>query len=329
MKQVTEYDKPLVQAENLKKYFYGKKHWNRQRETVKALDGVSLEIARGEVLGVVGESGCGKSTLGRVMLRLTEATGGDIFYDGESIRHYGKEQMRQMRKKMRMIFQDPYASLNPRMTVHEIIRAPLDAFRIGTMAEREDKVRAMMEEVSLGPHTFNRYPHEFSGGQRQRIVIARALVSEPEFVVCDEPVSALDVSVRSQVLNLMSDLKQKKNLTYLFISHDLSVVYHICDRIAVMYLGRVVEIAEREELFAHPLHPYTQALLSAIPVPDVDHQPERILLSGEVPSPLDPPSGCLFHPRCGWATARCREEMPIRREAGCGHWVACHLCKDP
>lgn len=313
----------LLEVSNLKKYFFGSHHLNGTRDTVKAVDDVTFSVRKGEVLGIVGESGCGKSTLGRVLLGLLDATDGTITYNGENPASFDKERKRRMYQKMRMIFQDPYASLNPRMTVREIIRAPLDAFQIGNKEERERRVRKIMEEVSLGSHTLNRYPHEFSGGQRQRIVIARALVCDPEFIVCDEPVSALDVSVRSQVLNLMDEMKKKRNLTYLFISHDLSVVHHICDRIIVMYLGKIVELADKKELFANPVHPYTKAFLSAIPVPDIDHKREQILLQGEIPSPLNPPSGCAFHTRCCEASEECRCVQPKLIEVSPGHWVAC------
>ena len=292
---------------------------------VHAVDSVDLTIYEGETIGVVGESGCGKSTLGRCILQLIRPTAGNVLYRGEDITKLNKEQMRQMRRKMQLIFQDPYASLNPRMTVLELIMAPLEAFGIGTMEERVKRVKEIMELVGMPENMMNRYPHEFSGGQRQRIVIARALVLNPEFVVCDEPVSALDVSVRAQVLNLIQELKKKKHLTYMFISHDLSVVKYISDRIAVMYLGRIVEIAEKNELYNNPQHPYTKALLSAIPIPDVDNKMKREILTGDVPSPLNPPSGCYFHTRCKYATERCKTECPALHDVGNGHMVACHL----
>ena len=293
--------------------------------TVHAVDDVSLAVRRGQTLGLVGESGCGKSTLGRCILQLIRPTAGNVLYRGEDITKLNKEQMRQMRRKMQLIFQDPYASLNPRMTVLELIMAPLEAFGIGTMEERVKRVKEIMELVGMPENMMNRYPHEFSGGQRQRIVIARALVLNPEFVVCDEQVSALDVSVRAQVLNLIQELKKKKHLTYMFISHDLSVVKYISDRIAVMYLGRIVEIAEKNELYNNPQHPYTKALLSAIPIPDVDNKMKREILTGDVPSPLNPPSGCYFHTRCKYATERCKTECPALHDVGNGHMVACHL----
>ena len=316
----------LVDIQGLKKNFITAKTFTgKPLKTVRAVDDVSLQIYQGETLGVVGESGCGKSTFGRSILRLIEPTEGEILYQGENITTYGKEEMRQMRKKMQLIFQDPYASLNPRMTVFELIKAPLDAFHIGTAQEKYDRVREIMDLVGMPEKMMNRYPHEFSGGQRQRIVIARALVLNPEFVVCDEPVSALDVSIRAQILNLLQELKKKKNLTYLFISHDLSVVKYISDRIAVMYLGRVVEIADKNELYNHPAHPYTKALLSAIPIPDVDCTMKRVVLDGDVPSPINPPSGCHFHTRCKYATDKCRTQCPKLKAINGSHQVACHL----
>ncbi len=319
----------LVQLKDVKKEFVTSKTWTgKPLKVVHAVDQVSLSIYKGETIGVVGESGCGKSTLGRCILRLLTPTSGDVVYRGESITDYSKEQMRQMRRKMQLIFQDPYASLNPRMTVLELIRAPLDAFGIGNGQERTRKVKEIMELVGMPENMMNRYPHEFSGGQRQRIVIARALVLDPEFVVCDEPVSALDVSVRAQVLNLIQELKKTKDLTYLFISHDLSVVKYVSDRIAVMYLGRVVEVAEKEELYQNPAHPYTRALLSSIPIPDVDNRMKREVLTGDVPSPLNPPSGCYFHTRCKHATEQCRTRCPQLHDIGGGHLAACHLWAD-
>ena len=315
----------LIETVDLKKYYTGKRHIGRQPDVVKALDGVSISVCAGETLGVVGESGCGKSTLGRTILRLIQATSGDVLYRGQSIMGLSEKEMRFMRQKLQMVFQDPYASLNPRMTVREIIQSPLDAFRLGTSAERLERVQQIMERVSLGPQMMERYPHEFSGGQRQRIVIARALILKPEFVVCDEPVSALDVSVRSQVLNLMRELQREMNLAYLFISHDLSVVRHISDRVAVMYLGHVVELADKAELFENPCHPYTKALMSAIPVPDVDCKKQKIILQGDIPTPINPPKGCPFHTRCPNAQPRCAEEKPPMTAVSGHHQVACHL----
>ena len=323
---MSEDKKVLLEVQKVKKEFVTSKSLTgKPLKIVHAVDSVDLTIYEGETIGVVGESGCGKSTLGRCILQLIRPTAGNVLYRGEDITKLNKEQMRQMRRKMQLIFQDPYASLNPRMTVLELIMAPLEAFGIGTMEERVQRVKEIMELVGMPENMMNRYPHEFSGGQRQRIVIARALVLNPEFVVCDEPVSALDVSVRAQVLNLIQELKKKKHLTYMFISHDLSVVKYISDRIAVMYLGRIVEIAEKNELYNNPQHPYTKALLSAIPIPDVDNKMKREILTGDVPSPLNPPSGCYFHTRCKYATERCKTECPALRDVGNGHMVACHL----
>lgn len=323
---MSEDKKVLLEVQKVKKEFVTSKSLTgKPLKIVHAVDSVDLTIYEGETIGVVGESGCGKSTLGRCILQLIRPTAGNVLYRGEDITKLNKEQMRQMRRKMQLIFQDPYASLNPRMTVLELIMAPLEAFGIGTMEERVQRVKEIMELVGMPENMMNRYPHEFSGGQRQRIVIARALVLNPEFVVCDELVSALDVSVRAQVLNLIQELKKKKHLTYMFISHDLSVVKYISDRIAVMYLGRIVEIAEKNELYNNPQHPYTKALLSAIPIPDVDNKMKREILTGDVPSPLNPPSGCYFHTRCKYATERCKTECPVLHDVGNGHMVACHL----
>ncbi len=323
---MSEDKKVLLEVQKVKKEFVTSKSLTgKPLKIVHAVDSVDLTIYEGETIGVVGESGCGKSTLGRCILQLIRPTAGNVLYRGEDITKLNKEQMRQMRRKMQLIFQDPYASLNPRMTVLELIMAPLEAFGIGTMEERVQRVKEIMELVGMPENMMNRYPHEFSGGQRQRIVIARSLVLNPEFVVCDEPVSALDVSVRAQVLNLIQELKKKKHLTYMFISHDLSVVKYISDRIAVMYLGRIVEIAEKNELYNNPQHPYTKALLSAIPIPDVDNKMKREILTGDVPSPLNPPSGCYFHTRCKYATERCKTECPALHDVGNGHMVACHL----
>ena len=321
-----EQNQTLIDVQGLKKnYITAKTFTGKPLKTVHAVDNVNLRIYKGETLGVVGESGCGKSTLGRTILRLVEPTEGKIIYNGTDITGFHKEEMRQMRKKMQLIFQDPYASLNPRMTVLELIKAPLDAFESGNNEAKTEKVKEIMELVGMPEKMMNRYPHEFSGGQRQRIVIARSLVLDPEFVVCDEPVSALDVSVRAQVLNLLQKLKHKKELTYLFISHDLSVVKYVSDRIAVMYLGRVVEIADKKELYNNPCHPYTKALLSAIPIPDVDCAMKRVVLEGDVPSPINPPTGCHFHTRCKYATERCKTECPALKNINGTHQIACHL----
>lgn len=319
----------LLETKNLSKYFTGKKGLlNRQPAQVKAVDHVSLTVNKGETLGLVGESGCGKSTLGRTILRLIPATEGQVLYNGEDILTYDKKKMWEMRRKLQIIFQDPYSSLNPRMTVYDLISAPLEVYKIGTKAERREMVEEILQEVGLDKQYLNRFPHEFSGGQRQRIGIARALILNPEFVVCDEAVSALDVSVRAQVLNLMRNMQQKKNLTYLFISHDLSVVRHISDRIAVMYLGSVAEVAGKAQLYSNPMHPYTKALLSAIPLPDVKKKRQRIILQGDVPSAYNPPSGCKFHTRCPYATDRCKQEIPVLRQMEKEHQVACHRAEE-
>ena len=316
----------LVEVKDLKKQFVASKSIFKNKSTyVNAVNGITLNIKRGETLGLVGESGCGKSTLGRTILRLTPATSGQVIFDGQDIGKLSNEDMRQMRKRMQMIFQDPYSCLNPRMNILELVRAPLDVFKIGTREERVEKVKEMLEIVGMGEQHMMRYPHEFSGGQRQRVGIARALISNPEFVVCDEPVSALDVSVRASVLNLMNQLQERFGLTFLFISHDLSVVKHISDRVAVMYLGGIVEITSKDELYKNPLHPYTKALLSAIPLPDPSRKAAPKILEGDLPSPYNPPTGCRFHTRCEHCTARCKEEAPVLKDMGGGHQVACHL----
>lgn len=316
----------LLEVKGVKKYFpITGGVFQKVVGNVKAVDGVDMYIKRGETLGLVGESGCGKSTLGRVILRLLDATEGAINYGGKDVLKLKKEEMREMRKKMQIIFQDPYASLNPRMTVGDIIGEPMDIFGLASGHAKEEKVLDLLHIVGLGTQHIRRYPHEFSGGQRQRVGIARALAVDPELIICDEPVSALDVSVRSQVLNLMQELQQKFGLTYLFISHDLSVVKHISDRVSVMYLGKVVEIAEKNELYDKPLHPYTRALLSAIPIPDPEVKRERIILEGDVPSPVNPPSGCHFHTRCKYAKPECSKVEPKLKDVGGEHFVACHL----
>lgn len=316
----------LLETKDLRKYFSGKKGlFHLNPPVVKAVDDINLTIHKGETLGLVGESGCGKSTLGRTILKLIPMTSGQVIYNGEDIAAYDKKQMWEMRKRMQIIFQDPYSSLNPRMTVYDLVSAPLEVYGIGSAAERKEMVISILNDVGLDKQYLNRFPHEFSGGQRQRIGIARALILNPEFVVCDEAVSALDVSVRAQVLNLMKKMQQKRNLTYLFISHDLSVVRHVSDRVAVMYLGSVVEIADKQDLYGAPLHPYTRALLSAIPIPDANRKRNRIILEGDVPSAYNPPSGCKFHTRCPYATDRCREEVPALRDMCGGHSVACHF----
>ncbi len=290
---------------------------------IKAVDGVGFTIREGETLGLVGESGCGKSTIGRTILHLHEPTSGDVEFDGQNIFSLTKNELKTMRRNMQIIFQDPYASLNPRRPISDSIMAGLKIHKIGTPNERSELVMDMLHRVGLEPYHAHRYPHEFSGGQRQRIGIARAIALRPKFIVCDEPVSALDVSIQSQVLNLLQDLQDEFGLTYLFIAHNLSVVEHISDRVAVMYLGKIVELAPRLELFRNALHPYTQALMSAIPLPKPNLKRERVILKGEVPSPQNPPSGCHFHPRCPVAMDICAEEVPEFVEIGPEHWVSC------
>ncbi len=302
----------------------------RQHASVRAVEEVSLEIYAGETLGLVGESGCGKSTLGRTVLRLLDPTAGAIRFGGQDITHLPQAQLRPLRRRMQMIFQDPYASLNPRMTVGATVGEPLEIHGLaGTRARRDETVAELLLRVGLRPDAAHRYPHEFSGGQRQRVGIARALAVSPEFIVCDEPISALDVSIQAQIVNLLQDLQAERDLTYLFISHDLKIVQHICDRVAVMYLGRVVELAESATLYREPRHPYTQALLSAVPVPDPTKRRSRVILQGDVPSPLRPPSGCAFHPRCPVKDKpeACFKEVPRLRVLGNGSQAACHVAE--
>lgn len=316
---------PFIEVKDLVKSFPIKGGlFSREVASVKAVQGVSLEIKRGETLGLVGESGCGKSTLGRCLIRLIEPTSGEVRIDGQSVTGANSQQLRALRRKMQIIFQDPYASLNPRMTVGSIISEPLEIHKLqNSRKDRLDRVKQLIELVGLRPEHINRYPHEFSGGQRQRIGIARALAVEPSFIVCDEPVSALDVSIQAQVINLLMDLQQSLGLTYLFIAHDLKVVEHISNRVAVMYLGKVVEIAEADELYQNPMHPYTRALLSAIPVPDPRRKEQRIILTGDAPSPIHPPSGCHFHPRCPDMIEECKVTCPTLRLTRPEHRTAC------
>jgi oligopeptide transport system ATP-binding protein len=301
----------------------------RQVGAVHAVDGVSFEIKRGETLGLVGESGCGKSTTGRTILQLYKPTAGGINFDGVDLVNLKGEELRHMRRKMQMIFQDPYASLNPRMTVADIVGEPLMVHNVATAKEIRERVDHLLNLVKMEPSFANRYPHEFSGGQRQRIGVARALALQPSFIICDEPISALDVSIQAQVVNLLEELQEQFNLTYLFIAHDLSMVRHISNRVAVMYLGIIAELADRDEIYLHPLHPYTQALLSAVPIPDpvADAKRQRVILEGDVPSPVNPPSGCRFRTRCPIADKICAEERPEFRELKPGHFVACHFAE--
>lgn len=318
-------DKPLLQVENLKKWFpVGGGFLKAPTKHVKAVDGVSFSVKSGETFGIVGESGCGKSTLGRTILRLLEPTEGKIYFSGLDIAYLKRKELQKLRRDLQIIFQDPYASLNSRMKVGKIIEEPLIIHGIGSEEERKEKVEKLLEIVGLNKESKQKHPHEFSGGQRQRIGIARALILNPKLIICDEPVSALDVSIQSQILNLLKELQEKFNLTYIFISHDLSVVQYISDRVAVMYLGRIVELADKEKLFNNPLHPYTKALLSAIPLPDVETKKERIILEGDVPSPVDPPSGCHFRTRCRFADETCASVAPSLQEVEQGHRVACH-----
>jgi oligopeptide transport system ATP-binding protein len=318
----------LLRIEGLKKYFPVTRGLLRRHVgDVKAVDGVSFEVYRGETLGLVGESGCGKTTTGRAVLQLYQPTAGRVLLDGVDLSTLNGSALRRMRRRMQMIFQDPYASLNPRMTVGGIVGAPLVIHgQLGGKA-RKQRVAELLELVGMNPYFVNRYPHEFSGGQRQRIGIARALALNPEFIVCDEPIAALDVSIQAQVVNLLKQLQRQLGLTYLFIAHDLSMVRHISDRVAVMYLGRVVELTDRDTLYNNPLHPYTQALLSAVPIPDpaVERERQRIVLEGDVPSPANPPVGCNFNTRCPLAEQVCFETEPEFKEVSTGHWVACHL----
>lgn len=321
---------PLLKVEHLSKEFPAEAGMFAKRfskRVVSAVNDISFEIYPGETFGLVGESGCGKSTTGRSIMRLTKPTAGKVFFEGRDISEMNKHELKDMRREMQFIFQDPYASLNPRMTIGEIVSEPMTIHNVGTKEERMETVRELLDVVGLNPEHINRYPHEFSGGQRQRIGIARALAIEPEFIVCDEPISALDVSIQSQIINLLHDLQQQLGLTFLFIAHDLNIVKYISDRIAVMYLGNVVELASSDDLYAHTLHPYSKALLSAVPIPDpsAEAQKHRQILSGDVPSPINTPKGCNFAGRCPVACDKCRESKPQLREIRPGHFCACHL----
>lgn len=321
--------KDMIRVENLVKYYPVLGGVLRRVVAhVKAVDDVSFTIKEGETLGLVGESGCGKTTVGHTMLRLLPQTSGSVYFDGQDVFQLKNQELKQMRRKMQIVFQDPYASLDPRLPVGESIAEGLKIHKIGTARDRVDYVVDTLRKVGMEDYHANRYPHEFSGGQRQRIGIARALALNPEFIVLDEPVSALDVSIQAQVLNILRELQQEFGLTYLFVAHNLAVVEHISDRVAVMYLGKIAEMASRDDLFWHPLHPYTQALLSAIPIPNPKVKRERIILEGDVPSPLNPPSGCRFHPRCPVAKGNCAIEIPELRELRPGHYVSCHYAED-
>ncbi|MGB4438388.1 MAG: dipeptide ABC transporter ATP-binding protein [Sedimentibacter sp.] len=318
----------LIEVKNLKKFFVKNKGLIKKNlEITKAVDDVSFYIRKGETLGLVGESGCGKSTTGRTVIRLYEPTAGEILYGGVDIANLSREQMMPYRKKMQMIFQDPYASLNSRMTVADIIGEPMDIHNLASGKERQERIYELLDTVGLNKDHAARYPHEFSGGQRQRIGIARSLAVDPEFIICDEPISALDVSIQAQVVNMLEDLQEQRGLTYLFIAHDLSMVKHISDRVGVMYLGSLVEVATSKELYSNPVHPYTQALLSSIPIPDPDiaDASQRIVLEGDVPSPVNPPSGCKFRTRCKYAMEICSQVDPKMKDIGGEHFAACHL----
>jgi oligopeptide transport system ATP-binding protein len=319
----------LLEVRDLVKHFpVGGGVFKRAEGTVRAVDGVSFSLRRGETLGLVGESGCGKTTTGRCILQLERPTSGQIVFEGTDLATHSEQQLRELRRHMQVIFQDPYSSLNPRMTIGQILAEPLKVHRlVSGKAAREKRIQELLTQVGLLPQHAQRYPHQLSGGQRQRVGIARALAMEPSLIICDEPVSALDVSIQAQIINLLEELQSRLGLTYLFIAHDLSVVRHISDRVVVMYLGKVVEVADRRTLYEAPLHPYTRALLSAVPIPDpkLEATRERTVLRGEIPSPLTPPAGCVFHPRCPIAEARCSAEIPRLREIQPGHWGACHL----
>ncbi|MTI67276.1 MAG: dipeptide ABC transporter ATP-binding protein [Firmicutes bacterium] len=318
----------IIKVRNLKKYFPVKKGFlKRKVQYVKAVDDISFDIKKGETFGLVGESGCGKTTTGRTIIRLYDVTDGDVIFDGTNISNMKEKDLSSFRKRVQMIFQDPFASLNSRMTVGDIVGEPLDIHKLASGKERQERIYYLLKTVGLSKEHASRYPHEFSGGQRQRIGIARALAVDPDFIICDEPISALDVSIQAQVVNMLEDLQKELGLTYLFIAHDLSMVRHISDRIAVMYLGKIVEVAKSEELYKNPTHPYTKALLSAIPIPDPDvtHKRESVTLEGEVPSPINPPKGCTFRTRCKYAFETCKNKEPSMKNLGGDHTVACHL----
>lgn len=316
----------LVRVENLTKHFsLGGSFLNKKQEVIRAVENLSFTVYKGETLGIVGESGCGKSTTGRLLLRLMEATSGSVYFEGENVLEYSKEQLSAKRKDFQMVFQDPYASLNPRMTVEELISEPLRTYKV---QNRKERLLKLVDAVGIPKDYLTRYPHEFSGGQRQRIGIARSLALNPKFIVADEPVAALDVSIQAQIINLMKDLQDEFDLTYLFIAHDLSVIEYISDRIAVMYLGGIVELTSSERLYKKPLHPYTQALISAIPIPDPTISRDRIKLIGDIPSPMNPPAGCKFHTRCPLAQEICKQAIPELREVEPEHFVACHLVEE-
>lgn len=317
---------PLLQVNHLKKYFPIKKSLKKEKSVyLKAVDDVSFQVQRGKTVGIVGESGCGKTTMGRTVLRLYDVTDGEILFEGKDIAHLKGEALRKIRPNFQMIFQDPYASLSPRLTVGELIGEAVRVHKIVPKSEYKAYILDVMKKCGLQTHYFERYPHEFSGGQRQRICIAKALALKPKLVICDEPVSALDVSIQAQVINLFKDLQEQENLAYIFISHDLSVVEHISDEVGVMYLGSMVEYGKKEDLFDNPMHPYTQALFSAVPVPDPDYKMKRIILEGDIPSPANPPKGCKFHTRCNRCMDVCKEVTPVFKDYGNGHCVACHL----
>ena len=316
----------ILQVEHLKKYFDAGTHvLNRSRDQIKAVDDVSFSVPRGSTFALVGESGCGKSTIARLLLRLISATDGKAIFEGKDLFTLPEKEMREMRRNIQMIFQDPYSSLNPRWQINEIVAEPLDTHKIGTRKERVEMVNEILRIVGLNEESGTKYAHEFSGGQRQRIGIARALITNPKFIICDEPISALDVSIQAQIINLLREMQEKYALTYLFITHDLRIVNFLCDHVAVMYLGKLVEMGETKEIFAKRSHPYTQALFSAIPIPDPLYEKHEIPIEGDVPSPLNPPSGCRFHTRCPYAKPICSEQEPALREISPGHYCACHL----